>query len=261
MINTLFIDLDGTLLNKETTLSQENKLTLRKAIDANINVVLVSGRPIGFVNYIASLIDPRVQTIGFNGGYSKKLISFPLAVDTRIKLDKIMKKYDLLVMLKTLDHVYSSKTVIEELIYTIQDNQKVAYDEYVDIDTLIDKTIYKYIGAFNENTVIEEVKKEVESLAINFTVYTNRQFEFNHLQANKGDAVSSYCKHHNINIKNCALFGDNDNDISMFKLGGFNIVMDNAKKHVKHYAHFITLDHHKEGVAYAVTKILNNELN
>ncbi len=261
MINTLFIDLDGTLLNKDTKLSKINNQALKQAIKQNINVVLVSGRPIGFVKHIASLIDPKVQCIGFNGGYSENLLSFPIDLETRKKLDKIMKKYDLLVMLKTLDHVYSSKVVIGNLIYHVEEDKKIAFDEYVEIDTLLDETVYKYIGQFNEDTLIEEVKQDVEPLHLNFTIYPDRQFEFNHPQANKGDAIRTYCKHHNLNIENCACIGDNDNDISMFKLGAFNIVMANAQSHVKHYAHYVTRHHHEDGVAHVVTKILNNELN
>ncbi len=43
-IDLIALDLDGTLLNRDETISTRNKLAIRKALEKGVRVVLVTGR-------------------------------------------------------------------------------------------------------------------------------------------------------------------------------------------------------------------------
>ena len=46
MYKLIALDMDGTLLNREKTISPENKEAIAKARAAGVKVVLASGRPL-----------------------------------------------------------------------------------------------------------------------------------------------------------------------------------------------------------------------
>ena len=49
-------------------------------------------------------------------------------------------------------------------------------------------------------------------------------------------------------------FGDGYNDISMLKLAGIGVAMENAEAEVREAADFVTLSNENDGVAYAIKK-------
>ena len=56
MIKLIAIDLDGTLLNENSTITRESIETINKAMDEGVRIVLCSGRPMsGLYPYIKEL--------------------------------------------------------------------------------------------------------------------------------------------------------------------------------------------------------------
>ena len=66
-IDAIFLDLDGTLLNSKKVVSQKNKQILMRCMDSGIDVYIVSGRPIFYVDQIADSIDKKCNRVAFNG--------------------------------------------------------------------------------------------------------------------------------------------------------------------------------------------------
>ncbi len=63
-----------------------------------------------------------------------------------------------------------------------------------------------------------------------------------------------------IDLKEIAAIGDNNNDIEMLQMAGIGIAMGNASEDIKAKADFITLDNDKDGAAEAILKILDKNL-
>ncbi len=250
MSKTLFIDLDGTLMKKDLSLSSNNIQALKRALNQGNQIVLTSGRPILFTKYIAAKIDSRVQCIGFNGAYSEIGIDIIIPYETLLEVNQIAKKYNLQLLAKSLNHVYSNKEIISYFAYKISDNEQVSYSEHID---------YKFLGMYNHQKDIEEVKKAFKSLPINFESKGNRGYEITNQYATKGEAVLTFCNKKNISLKDCICIGDDYNDISMFKLGAYNVVMMNADDKIKKYAHFIAPHFEEDAVAYVIEKLLVKE--
>ena len=70
-IDAVFLDLDGTLLNSKKVVSQKNKQVLMHCMNSGIDVYIVSGRPIFYVDQIADSIDQRCSRVAFNGAVYK----------------------------------------------------------------------------------------------------------------------------------------------------------------------------------------------
>ena len=60
-IDAIFLDLDGTLLTSNKEVDPVDRATLLCCLDAGIQIILVSGRPIFYVESVAKTIDSRIK--------------------------------------------------------------------------------------------------------------------------------------------------------------------------------------------------------
>ena len=70
-IKLVAIDLDGTLLNSDHEVSEENKEAIRKAKEQGVKIVLVTGRPLKAMLHIleaCNLTEPGDIALTYNGG-------------------------------------------------------------------------------------------------------------------------------------------------------------------------------------------------
>ena len=97
----LALDLDGTLLNKESMLPEENKIAVRQAQQAGVQIVLCTGRnPIEAKMFSDKLLAPADWLITANGAYICKpdltqniFAEYLSNDDCRLLLD-VCKEYD-----------------------------------------------------------------------------------------------------------------------------------------------------------------------
>ena len=64
---TIFVDLDGTLLNKYGIVTEETKETIKQTIKKGNEVIIASGRPIDSIKTIAKEIESKNYFIAGNG--------------------------------------------------------------------------------------------------------------------------------------------------------------------------------------------------
>jgi len=72
----------------------------------------------------------------------------------------------------------------------------------------------------------------------------------------KGKALQFLSDKMGFNLKKTVVFGDNYNDISMMKLVGCAIAVDNAEPQVKQVATYVTRSNDEDGIAYAIKNYL-----
>lgn len=84
-------------------------------------------------------------------------------------------------------------------------------------------------------------------------------------EATKGKAIEQLAAKLKVNLKNAVVFGDAENDISMFQTikacGGLTIAVENAMDKLKQQADFITKSVDNDGFDYAIEKILENNIH
>lgn len=76
---------------------------------------------------------------------------------------------------------------------------------------------------------------------------------------NKWTAVRSWCERRNLNVHRVAAIGDGLNDVELVANAGLGVAMGNAIPEVARVADCVTADHDHDGVAEAVTRILDGE--
>lgn len=264
------IDLDGTLLRSDNTVSNINKDSIRKAINEGNKVFLVTGRPYCFTKYIAEEIHNDIGIISFNGGCYDK------GKDTNISCisnDSLVEAIDILKDSKCKCFFKGKR-----LFYTTED-----YDDRFLYDHMNDKfsdklKVYSYIKLSwdeirkNAKDIIKVLiysydKNEVDKLRIKMqrikgltiSSYMDISLDINSENTDKGRAVRDVMSYYGINKSDIIAIGDSENDIPMLKEAGYSIAMGNAKEEIKEICDKVTLSNDEDGVSYAIEKIINLE--
>ncbi|NRW84336.1 Cof subfamily protein (haloacid dehalogenase superfamily) [Clostridium beijerinckii] len=124
----------------------------------------------------------------------------------------------------------------------------------------------KCVEKINIPFLKDDMKNEVYNslLSINdrvkITSSVEDNLEINIHSANKGGGLEKLVELLEIDLKEIAAIGDNNNDIEMLQMAGIGIAMGNASEDIKAKADFITLDNDKDGAAEAILKILDKNL-
>lgn len=100
------------------------------------------------------------------------------------------------------------------------------------------------------NEMMEKVQKDFPMYAVTGSLRNN--IEINAGDANKGNALAALCRYLNIELSECMAIGDGNNDISMLKMAGIGVAMGNALEVVKQAADYVTDTNEESGVAKAI---------
>lgn len=114
-IKLIAIDLDGTLLHSDRSLSEENRLAIKAAKEAGVQVVLCTGRPLRSMQHLleeADLLDDDDIAITYNGGLIQKTKSGEIINEITFNRAECLDIYELSKQLNMpvnfidLDYVY-----------------------------------------------------------------------------------------------------------------------------------------------------------
>ena len=95
-----------------------------------------------------------------------------------------------------------------------------------------------------------ETIKDIENVSINYISEKKCRYtiDINSKDVSKGNSLLWLCEYLDISSMEVIGFGDGDNDISMFKVIGKSICVDNASDNLKKFADEITLSYNENGV-------------
>lgn len=268
----LALDLDGTMLKSDVTLSPKVKSSIQRAIENGIEVVAASGRPFASMPDCVLKIEGINYSITSNGAaiYDKNGVrvysSLINEVDV-IKLLDITQNYDLIFEafidgLTYTDIRYvqnpikygGSKAYIDYVRSShghIKNMRRFIYDHRTELDSIVyvcsDKNLRDLIRskiAYNTNFFI--------------TSSSENYVEFSAKNATKANAVKYVCKALGIKRENTAACGNADNDADMIKWANLGAAVSNASPLCLDCADILVASNDDDGVAELINYILNN---
>lgn len=243
MVNIIFSDVDGTLLNSEHHASPRTKEAIAALKERGIPFVIVSARsPSG----IATIVDE----IGIDGGFGPIVAySGGLIISERGKVlfSRGMEKSLVGEILDFIDKngfkpawcLYSydqwlvrdkadPRVIREENIVKVQSTEG-------GMDKLDGDVVHKIMCISSEAEETErlelEIKKNFPQCAVVRSCAT--QLEIMLHGVNKGEAVRELCAELSLPIESSAAFGDNYNDVEMLESAGTGFIMANAPEELK----------------------------
>lgn len=272
-IKLIALDMDGTVLRNDKTISPKTVEVLRAVQAHGIMIVPTTGRPkkvipqpildVGAIRYAitsngASIIDLESDSILYSN------------IMTRQETDKIitfLAGYDIFVEAYCEGDSYTDKKSLR-LIPTFKDFPPIYLEMIMKSQTFIDdmpafiKKEEKRLEKINIPYMEPEMYTEILSKLCGMKEYAItssflQNIEINRATANKGEALGHLCKHLGLRAEQVMAFGDGSNDLEMLQFAGFAVAMQNAIEPLKPLASFITRSNEEDGVAYAIEKFID----
>lgn len=248
MFKLLALDMDGTVLNDQLVISEENTRWLNRAIEAGVIVMFSTGRGydkvIDYVNLL-KLDSPMITVNGSEVWLNSEQLLYRTLLEAELveRLYHLAQKYkDVWFWAYSTDQIYNKENW-STLKTPIQEHQWLKFGYYMeDLHT------------------INQIRQEIESWGLleisNSSPYN---IELNALGISKASALSKLCNHIGIQMSEVISIGDSLNDIKAIKESGLGVAMANAQDEVKAAADYVTLNNNEHGVAHVVKKFIFNE--
>lgn len=264
----LFTDLDGTLLNNDSLVSDKTKAFLDDFLAAGNKLILSSGRPKDSVLEVknnAGLTQPGILLICSNGTQVYDCDSKQTIMEKRLPLPYI----SYLQQQAAKYHVHI-QTYRENAVVTPANDDEIAfYCRRIHLPLVVSPNLtdaltegpYKMLAIslddFNRLEAFRQGISEWAQGKIQTIYSSNMYLELFRHDAGKGNAVRFVCDYLGVPLSDTYAAGDADNDISMLEAAGCGIAMANASDKVKHAADVVTdLDNDRDGLADMMKKLL-----
>ena len=271
-IKLVALDLDGTLFDNSSRISERNLTAIRSITDKGIHVVISTGRPfegIPFdqikgtgINYAITANGSGIYEIStgkclYENAMDEELVTpilnFLLTRD--IHMDAFIggKGYSPIQCVETAqkltvpssikNYIITTRTRLDNILQFIHENQlkvqKMTLNFYPAADgTLIDReTVRKFL---------------VSNPSITTVCGGYNNLEFTRADANKGVGLRKLAEILGVNPDATMAIGDTENDLAIIEAAGIGVAMGNATDAVKARADYVTTTNTKDGVAAAI---------
>ncbi|MGX9340475.1 Cof-type HAD-IIB family hydrolase [Mycoplasma sp. 128] len=255
----IFLDLDGTLVDKKSTISQENIETI-KEINKSVPCFISTGR--AFNENLLQI----TNTLGLDYGIAQNgAIIFDKTGTIIRKITINDEKFNQIIKILIEDKfsfiVNSSSTiysnnlfakmipVFKKKIYVATYNKMPKQDDVTKILVLSFST--KKLALLQKKLL-----KYVPNINVAMTA-NNKALEINDIEASKGFADSYVCALKNIDPQKAVHLGDSMNDASAKQYLGALIAMKNSSPQLKNLATEIGAHYKKAGVSKILKKLIN----
>ena len=262
----IFIDLDGTLLRRDHTISSATKDLIENLIAKKILVVLVSARPIHGITPISALLKTSALPVAsLNGAYivMGDMVIFQSSMDLE-KVNSIhtfSKEFDVTLLyytgLKWYSETNNAAVAKEQRITEV----KVTVEQF---PALLNAWKQETVGinkvmAIGKESVIKQFQSKLVSIFGNeLNIYTSKPtyLEMMHANASKTNAMKFLLKRYDIAREEAIALGDNYNDKEMIMYAGTGVAMGNAPDEIKAVADYVTDTNQNDGVRKALEKFI-----
>lgn len=265
MYKLVALDLDGTLLDEDKKISNENFKAIQMARKKGVKVVLATGRPLnGITRYLKelNLLTDDDYAVAFNGAVVQNTKTGKVISKNLLGLSDLKYLYDLSKKLSVNIHISTLTSCITPKVNEYSELECRINNipmEITDFNRIDDSTtIVKIMFIDKEpilSKVIEKLPKEVYD---KYTVVRSAPFflEFINKKVNKGFGVELLAKNLGIKQEEVICMGDAGNDIHMVEYAGLGVAMGNAFPELKEIANYVTKTNEEHGVAHVINKFI-----
>jgi Cof subfamily protein (haloacid dehalogenase superfamily) len=270
MYKAVFIDIDGTLVKSDHSISDATIATIKKLKEKNILVVLISARPLHGMTSIA-------KEIGLTDFPLASLNGACISIDEKIIFESVIDTITTSQLHEQLRQFDATPLYYQGMNWFAE--SKDLYTDYEQKITTVPIIIQPFEitaeywqsknSGPNKILVIAETKVVVEmqnNLRVRFigrlNIYPSKPtyLEIMNIEASKMNAVKFLIKHYNIKQEETVAIGDNFNDKEMIAFAGLGIAMGNAPDEVKAAADYVTETNNDDGVAKALAQFINSQI-
>ncbi|GIP40900.1 5-amino-6-(5-phospho-D-ribitylamino)uracil phosphatase YcsE [Paenibacillus sp. J31TS4] len=234
------LDLDGTTLTDEKTLSPATKEWIGKAMDAGIHVIFSTGRGVQTAGGFREELGLQTPMVFLNGAdlwrtptehYKRHLF----LRDDIVRLHKLAMEADAHYWGYSIESLSSRKN------WT---------------DAHFDENWMKFGMSHPDPVVLKQLRETVKEWGFEVTHSHVTNMEISLLGVTKESGVREVCDMLDISMDEVIAMGDSRNDYFLLKAAGLGVAMGNAEDEIKEMADAQTATNQEDGVALAIQKYI-----
>lgn len=267
-IKLVAIDIDGTLINDQRQITPKTVMTIKKAHQKGVKIVLCTGRPMTgvepFIQQLGLGNSDNEYVVAYNGGLAQNtngnvIINYTVSFDDYVNILAYATKQGVKSVIETKDYLYTTNQDISP--YAVHESGLVFMPmRYRSLDQLATMKDQLVIGKFMMTDVQEKLDAAYQNipkeLADHFKIVRSEDYylEFVNNQAGKGTTLAALCKHLAINPDQVMAIGNAQNDESMIDFAGVGVAMGNSIPSTIATADVKVADNNHDGVAEAIQR-------
>ena len=263
-IRMIAIDLDGTLLHDDMSISDYSRQVIRRASDAGYRIVVATGRMWDSAQKkVRSLDLGNVPLICYTGAWvMMSETGEPLlqqGLDPKLASE---------ILLESKRQGWQATSFMDDLIYMDAPNgTEVKYAKYRSKKPIFvgddfyhpEKLVTRIVFADPSPEKRDAIRRVVEEKFGDKVdvVFPGDDFVDVHKKGvNKAEAVRFLCEKEGIGADEVMAFGNTENDVPLLKMAGLSYAVANADEVAKKAASHLCLSNEEDGVAKEIEKLL-----
>ena len=263
------LDLDGTLTNHDKVVTPRTRQALIQAQDDGTVIVLASGRPTYGIVPVAECLEMEKRggyILSYNGGNivnaktGEKLFSQVLPDHVIPQLYEYAKEHGHALL------GYAGNEIITEMpddAY-VKEESRINKMNIRKVENLLDAVEphpTKLLMTGDPADMLKAEEELVNLLGEKMDIFRSAPFflELVPKGIDKAQSLLRLLDKINLTPADMIAFGDGYNDLSMLKLAGMGVAMENAAPEVRAEADYVTLSNEEDGVAAALDYFVSNQ--
>ncbi|MBD2845692.1 HAD family phosphatase [Paenibacillus sp. IB182496] len=237
------LDMDGTLLNDRSEISDENAAAIARALEAGVLVCFSTGRGFQSALPFAEQIGLETPMITVNGGeiWHRPHVLHRrryLAPDIAERLHALAGRHDSVWYWGyTIENIYNKESWLDP-------GERIA-----------DKHWMKFGYDTPDDALRAELVSEIESWGgLEITNSSPTNLEINPQGVSKAAALGELCELLGLTMEQVVAVGDSLNDIAAIRAAGLGVAMGNAQETVKAAADVVTVTNNEHAVARVIAR-------
>ncbi|MFC7371777.1 Cof-type HAD-IIB family hydrolase [Fictibacillus iocasae] len=260
------LDLDGTLLKDNKTISRKTKELLFLAMQQGHHVCISTGRPYRSSSMYYKELGLRSPIVNFNGAFVHHPhdVSFgihhsPLELETAKRIIRTCEEFNVKnIMAEVIDDVYlkdHDEVIVSTFIMDQNPPQTGNLHHILNEDptALLIHPEDHHIGELRDH--LEKMHAEVIDHRIWAAPWNI--IEIVRTGMNKAVGLKKVADYYNVPRDRVIAFGDEDNDLEMIEYAGHGVAMGNAIPELKQLSNAVTETNERDGIALYLKDVLN----
>ena len=250
-------DLDGTLLQDDGEISSYSRECLVKLLDDGVNFTVASARSIASVQQLLRGIPFRLPVIEINGAFISDFVTGKHIVINNMRYDLLESVYGYILKYNCMPFVSSFNGKEDKLYYEAlsndgmqwyYDNRRLAGDKRLCQESCISDVFVEDVVAFTVINTKQQLVNLATKMMDDFADELQMHFFENPYsspwywltihdkKACKSVAIKELLSYTGFGLKDLVVFGDNLNDVNMFKMSPRAVAVSNSSDQIKELA-------------------------
>ena len=255
-IRLVSLDVDGTLLNEQSKLTQGVINAIRNAAHAGLQLVIATGRSYCSSSFI--LDELKVPYILISSGGAQIRMEDRITDNFSLTPEQAAQVSELALSSHSglyIDQPHRDVWLGEESLAKLYSH--VFFGEKAEsLEAALHPTPLQ-MSIVNDPSLLEQFRQHLSAAYsdIHMACPYENVMDVTSAGATKGNALRIVCDRLGIGMDEVAAVGDSENDLSMFAVSALTIAMGNAFESVKQVANWVAPTNDQDGAAWALEKI------